>query len=126
MFNRRAIRISLIIFAIGIAAAAVAIPAFARKPQKLHGSVGVNEAYVITLKNSRGGTVRRIKRGRYLIRINDASRLHDFHLTGPGVDKDTGVASTGKVTWNIRLRPGKYTYECEPHDTTMIRTFRVV
>lgn len=47
--------------------------------------------------------------------VNDRSRTDNFHLTGPGVNKKTGVAFRGRVTWNVSLRPGSYTYRSDKH-----------
>jgi plastocyanin len=47
--------------------------------------------------------------------INDRSRTDNFHLTGPGVNKKTGVAFRGRVTWNVSLQPGSYTYRSDKH-----------
>jgi hypothetical protein len=47
------------------------------------------------------------------ISVNDRSRTDNFHLTGPGVNRKTGVALRGRVTWNVTLRPGRYTYRSD-------------
>ena len=47
--------------------------------------------------------------------VNDRSRTDNFHLTGPGVNKKTGVAFRGRVTWNVSLQPGSYTYRSDKH-----------
>lgn len=47
--------------------------------------------------------------------VNDRSRTDNFHLTGPGVNKRTGVAFRGRVTWNVSLQPGSYTYRSDKH-----------
>jgi len=47
------------------------------------------------------------------VTVNDRSRTDNFHLTGPGVNKKTGVAFRGRVTWNVRLQPGRYTYRSD-------------
>jgi hypothetical protein len=49
------------------------------------------------------------------ITVNDRSRTDNFHLTGPGVNKKTGVAFRGRVTWNVTLRPGTYSYRSDKH-----------
>ena len=45
--------------------------------------------------------------------INDRSRTDNFHLSGPGVNKKTGLKSRGKATWNVTLAPGVYTYRSD-------------
>jgi plastocyanin len=47
--------------------------------------------------------------------VNDRSRTDNFHLTGPGVNKKTGIAFRGRVTWNVSLQPGSYTYRSDKH-----------
>jgi plastocyanin len=49
------------------------------------------------------------------ITVNDRSRGDNFHLTGPGVNKKTGVAFRGRVTWNVTLQPGIYSYRSDKH-----------
>src|SRR6266550_2100247 len=49
------------------------------------------------------------------ITVNDRSRGDNFHLTGPGVNKKTGVAFRGRVTWNVTLQPGIYSYHSDKH-----------
>jgi hypothetical protein len=45
--------------------------------------------------------------------VNDRSRTDNFHLSGPGVNRKTGVKTRGKVTWNVTLAPGTYTYRSD-------------
>jgi hypothetical protein len=49
------------------------------------------------------------------ITVNDRSRVDNFHLTGPGVNRKTAVAFRGRVTWNVTLRPGTYSYRSDKH-----------
>ena len=51
------------------------------------------------------------------ITVNDRSRADNFHLTGPGVNRKTGVAFRGRVTWNVTLQPGIYSYRSDKHKT---------
>jgi hypothetical protein len=48
--------------------------------------------------------------GRYRITVHDRSRVHDFHLVGPRVDRRTGAAFTGTARWNVTLVRGTYAY----------------
>jgi plastocyanin len=67
-----------------------------------------------------------IKAGTYKIKVEDKASIHNFHLIGPGLNKKTGVGFTGDVTWTIKLKAGRYTYECDPHHLSGMRgTFRV-
>jgi plastocyanin len=92
---------------------------------KLVGTVGTNDAFVITLTKS-GKKVTRVKPGRYTVTVRDRSRIHNFRLKGPGLNKAiTTVPFVGTKTVTVRLRAGKYTYDCDPHFASMHATFRV-
>ena len=87
-------------------------------PLVLIGTVGEPddpEAFTISLTDGSGNAVERTKPGRYLLRITDPASYHNFHLTGPGVDKRTSVLGKSKVQWEVTLRPGRYTFVCDPH-----------
>ncbi len=89
------------------------------------GLVGtVGPGFTISLTND-GAAVKTLKPGAYKITVNDKSSIHDFHLTGPGVDKTTDVAFTGTVSWTVKLSKGAYTYTCDPHTATMTGDFTV-
>ena len=97
-------------------AAVVALPAGAATP-KLLGTVG--PGFTITL------TKKPTKAGKYTLVVSDKSSIHNFHLTGPGVNVKTSVAATGSKTFRIALKKGKYTFLCDPHASTMRGTFRI-
>jgi ABC-type Fe3+-hydroxamate transport system substrate-binding protein len=80
--------------------------------------------FTITLKQ-RSKTVKLLAPGSYTFVINDMSNIHNFHLTGPGVNKKTGVGATGKFTWHVTLRRGTYKFVCDPHATIMKGKFIV-
>ena len=81
----------------------------------LTGSVGEGDAYVITLMDSTGAPVTSLKAGSYTVKVKDASKIHDFHLTGPGVDQKTTVPEITEATWTVTLQAGTYTFKCDPH-----------
>jgi plastocyanin len=97
-------------------AAVVALPAGAATP-KLLGTVG--PGFTITL------TKKPTKAGKYTLVVSDKSSIHNFHLTGPGVNVKTSVAATGSKTFRITLKKGKYSFVCDPHASTMHGTFRI-
>jgi plastocyanin len=68
-----------------------------------------------------GKDLKTIKAGTYKIKVEDKARIHNFHLFGPGLNKKTGVAFKGDVTWTIKLKPGRYTYQCDPHHLSGMR-----
>jgi plastocyanin len=104
--------------ALGLAGTAAAAP------PKLFGTVG--PGFTITLKDAKGKTVKTLKAGKYTIVVSDKSSIHDFHLTGPGVDAViTGIGFTGTRTVTLTLRKGKYSFVCDPHSSTMHGGFAV-
>ncbi len=111
--------------ALAAAAAVVLVPAaFARTSAgtTLVGTDG--PGFTITLKQ---GTkkVTTLKAGKYTIKIQDKSNIHNFHLTGPGVNKKTSVGAVQTVTWKVTLKKGTYKYVCDPHATIMKGSFKV-
>ena len=104
-------RIHLALAAVAFGLLAVA-PAQAALP-KLVATDG--PGFTITLKKS-GTKVTKLKAGKYSITVSDLSSIHNFHLTGPGVNKKTSVAGKGKTTWTVTLQKGKtYRYVCDAH-----------
>jgi plastocyanin len=91
----------------------------------LVGSAANPEAFEITLKDATGADVTTLKAGTYQVKVKDASAIHNFHLTGTGVEQTTGpVATLADPTWSITLTAGTYTYKCDPHPN-MVKTFTV-
>jgi plastocyanin len=113
------------ILLLGAAAAAfLASPAAAFGQTKLIADVGLNDSFVISLRNEAGATVTDIPAGAYEIEVRDRSEHHNFHLTGPGVNMATDVGFIGTVTWTVTLRDAsRYTYICDPHAGQMRGTF---
>jgi plastocyanin len=100
------------------------VPERTAEPRRLNGSVG--PAFTISLRTVAGRLVRSLRAGVYRIVVRDRSRMHNFHLSGPGVNRRTGVPFSGAVTWNVRFRAGAtYRFVCDPHARTMRGSFRV-
>jgi plastocyanin len=104
-----------------VAALSVSAVASAATPT-LNGTTG--PGFTITLKQ---GTkkVTKLKAGTYVFKISDKSNIHNFHLTGPGVNKKTSVGGTGTSTWKLTLKKGTYKYVRDPHATIMKGSFTV-
>jgi plastocyanin len=66
-----------------------------------------------------------VKHGVYVITVKDRSNIHNFHLTGPGVNKKTSVAAVKTSTWKVTLKKGTYKFVCDPHRTIMKGTLKV-
>ena len=86
---------------------------------------GVGPGFVITLSTEGGQRVTQLDPGTYDITVNDNDVEHNFHLSGPGVDRRTDVGFEGTQEWTVTLVEGNYTYVCDPHETTMRGAFRV-
>jgi plastocyanin len=66
-----------------------------------------------------------VKAGTYVITVHDRSPIHNFHLTGPGLDKKTGVPAIGTTKWTVKLKQGTYRFVCDPHVVVMSGTLKV-
>ena len=105
-----------------LAAALFLVPAWG-STTRLTGEVGPG----FTVEVTKGGKdLKTIKAGTYRIKVEDKAAIHNFHLFGPGLNKKTGVSFKGETTWTIKLKPGRYTYQCDPHHLSGMRGhFRV-
>jgi plastocyanin len=108
--------------AIAAVAALLAVPTALASTPTLTGTVG--PGFTITLTQS-GKKVTKLKAGTYTFKIADKSNIHNFHLTGPGVNKSTTVPGTGNSTWKVTLKKGTYKYVCDPHASFMKGSFTV-
>ncbi|MDX6541512.1 MAG: hypothetical protein QOI71_3122 [Gaiellales bacterium] len=86
----------------------------------------VGPGFSITLKTSSGAAVRTLRAGTYTIVVRDRSPEHNFHLTGRGLDKATSVGSVASSVWRVRVVPGTYRFQCDPHAEMMRGSLRVV
>ena len=107
---------------IATAVTASACLAFAAAAQAsnpvLKGEVG--PGFSIEVKKG-GKDLEKIKAGTYKIKVEDKASIHNFHLFGPGLNKKTGVSFKGETTWTIKLKAGRYTYQCDPHHLSGMR-----
>ncbi len=107
----------------GLAALALTSSAGAAAPTRLVGTVG--PGFTITLKKA-ARPVRLLTPGRYSITVADKSNIHNFHLKGPGLNKEiTTVGFVGTKTVILALKKGTYTFVCDPHFTSMKGSFKV-
>jgi plastocyanin len=117
------LRIRIVAAAVGVAALALVASASAMAPVKLAGTVG--PGFTISLKKA-GKAFKSLKAGKYTIAVSDKSNIHNFHLKGPGVNKQiTTVPFVGTKTVTVTLKKGTYTFVCDPHSTTMKGSFKV-
>ena len=80
----------------------------------LSGSVGPRRT--ISVRDAYG-KLKTLPAGPVVLTVSDRTKLDNFHLTGAGVNRKTGVAFRGKATWKLTLRPGRYTYRSDKHKT---------
>jgi plastocyanin len=105
-----------------LAAALVVVASASAATPILAGADG--PGFSITLKKG-GKKVTSLKAGKVKIVIKDLSNIHNFHLTGPGVNKKTSVGAKGTFTWTVTLKKGTYKYVCDPHAAIMKGSFKV-
>jgi plastocyanin len=123
MFQRLLLPIALVAISLAVTVAAAGAGTRTAKAVLLTGEVG--PGYTIEVKRA-GKDLTKIKAGTYKIKVEDKASVHDFHLVGPGLNKSTSVSFVGEKTWTITLKPGKYTYKCDPHALAGMKgTFRV-
>jgi hypothetical protein len=80
-------------------------------PTRLSGRIGPGAK--ITLTNAAGRRATRVKAGKFRITVRDVSRTENFHLTGPGLNRRTGVRFRGTTTWTVSLKAGRYVYRSD-------------
>ena len=114
-------RIALALVIVIAGTALVASPMAATK-LKLAGTTGPGFTISLTQGGKKASSV---KAGAATITINDRSSIHNFHLSGPGVNKATSVPKTGSTTWNVTLKKGTYRFVCDPHASVMKGSFTV-
>jgi hypothetical protein len=71
----------------------------------------------ITVKTPSGARATKITAGKYKLTVKDLSKTDNFHLSGAGVDKKTGVKTRGTVVWTVTFRTGKIAYRSDAHKT---------
>jgi len=105
-----------IVLAAALATAlAAALPALAATPV-YKGTVGPGFTITMAKKPTQAGRVS--------IVVADKSSIHNFHLTGPGVNVKTSVSAIGTKTFTVTLKKGTYKFICDPH-TFMKGSFTV-
>ena len=119
----RMLRLRFVLIPVAAAFAFLPSASLAQTGTPLTGTVG--PSFTIVLRDASGARVTHLDTGRYTITVNDLSDIHNFHLTGPGVNQSTEVESQGMVTWTVTFQDGIYTYVCDPHSSTVRGRFAV-
>ena len=89
-----------------VVALALALPALAATPV-FTGAVGPGFTITMAKKPTKAGKIKLV--------IRDKSNVHNFHLTGPGVNVKTSVSAIGTKTFTVTLKKGTYKFICDPH-----------
>jgi plastocyanin len=98
------------------AVCAFALPAAAASPT-VKGTVGPGFTIKMASKPTKAGTIKLV--------VADKSSIHDFHLSGPGVNVKTSISGTGTKTFTVTLQKGTYKFICDPHKSFMHGSFKV-
>jgi len=99
-----------------VAMLVLALPAVAATPT-YKGTVGPGFTIKLAKKPTKAGKIKLV--------VADRSSIHNFHLTGPGVDVKTSVGETGTKTFTVTLKKGTYRFVCDPHASVMKGSFKV-
>jgi plastocyanin len=115
---------SVLLGAFAAAAFAAAGGGSAATAKTVNGTVGPGFTIGLTMHGKR---VTKLKAGTpYRFEIKDRAAIHDFHLTGPGLNRVlTSVPFTGTKSFMLRLRKGSYRFVCDPHSGLMHGRFKV-
>ena len=89
-------------------------------------NVTVGPGFSIKVVDAAGRTVSQLDPGDYSITIKNLSvaQEHNFHLTGPGIDK-ASLFDNNTVTWDVTFVDGTYKFKCDAHPTLMKGSFHV-
>ncbi len=114
----------LLLGAVVAAALAVTGSGLATSAKTVTGTVGPGFTIGLTMQGKR---VTKLKAGTaYRFVIRDRANIHDFHLSGPGLNRVlTSVGFTGTKSFVLRLKKGSYRFRCDPHAGIMHGRFNV-
>lgn len=115
---------SFLLGAVAATALAMAGGGSADAAKTVNGTVGPGFTIGLAIQ---GKKVTKLKAGTpYRFVIRDRAAIHDFHLTGPGLNRVlTSVPFTGTKSFVLRLRKGSYRFVCDPHSGIMHGRFLV-
>jgi plastocyanin len=110
--------------AAGAVMLAAPAPTSAAPAQSVTGTVGPGFTIVLTKSGHKVTSLKAHTPYRFVIR--DRATIHDFHLSGPGIDRVlTSVAFQGTKSFTLTLKKGTYRFLCDPHASFMHGSFRV-
>lgn len=110
--------------AAGAVMLAAPAPTSAAPAQSVTGTVGPGFTIVLTKSGHKVTQLKAHTPYRFVIR--DRATIHDFHFSGPGIDRVlTSVAFQGTKSVTLTLKKGTYRFFCDPHASFMHGSFRV-
>ena len=90
------------------------------------GSVG--PGFEISLSTADGQPVETLTAGSYTVEVDDQSDIHNFHLTGTGVDVMTDVGTRDVESFDVTFEAGTYYVPVRPsreNDERELRSHRL-
>jgi plastocyanin len=112
--------------AAGVAALATGVLASSAGASVSGGTLVASVSDPLKISLTQGGKkVTTLKAGTYTITVQDKASDHNFHLTGPGLNKTTSVSGKGTTTWKVTFKKGTYKYVCDPHASFMKGSIKV-
>ena len=94
-------------------------------PPAIRLNATVGPGATISLRAVAGTWPRKLKAGSYVITVRDRTKLHNFHLSGAGVNRKTGVAQVATVVWRLTLKRGTLVFYSD-RSATKLRGLVVV
>ena len=111
-----------------LALAAVLLPSAARSAPQAGTplTVTVGPGFSIKITNASNNVIRQLDPGDYTLTVKNLSpsQEHNFHLTGPGVDRASAFSNVTE-TWDVTVVDGLYKYKCDAHPTLMKGSIQV-
>jgi plastocyanin len=111
-----------------LALAAVLLPSAARSAPQAGTplTVTVGPGFSIKVTDGNNNVIRQLDPGDYTLTVKNLSpsQEHNFHLTGPGVDRASAFSNTTE-TWDVTVGNGLYKYKCDAHPTIMKGSIQV-
>lgn len=111
-----------------LALAAVLLPSAARSAPQAGTplTVTVGPGFSIKVTDASNNVIRQLDPGDYTFTVKNLSpsQEHNFHLTGPGVDRASAFSNVTE-TWDVTVVDGLYKYKCDAHPTLMKGSIQV-
>ena len=111
-----------------LALAAVLLPSAARSAPQAGTplTVTVGPGFSIKVTDASNNVIRQLDPGDYTFTVKNLSpsQEHNFHLTGPGVDRASAFSNVTE-TWDVTFVDGLYKYKCDAHPTLMKGSIQV-